>query len=274
MGRALDPKKIKSAQRVLEVLEYFNAERQEGTVMDIARTYGYPQSSTSELLSCLVALGYLHRDLRARTYRPSARVAVLGAWVQPELFRKGSLLPMMDDLANESGATVVLAARIGLGVQYFHTVDPTGATSGLKTGDSVALLHSAPGKTLLATAPIDQVRKLVHRLNAECDEAQRVRADDMLAEIEAVRARGYAIHADGETTMVSVLLPQSNADEQLALCISAPSAAVEADEAHFVQMLRAAVARQLRRATVEDVVAADAVAAQPEPVTTLFRRFG
>ena len=51
MGRALDPKKIKSAQRVLEVLEYFTHDREEATVMDIARAMGYPQSSTSELLS-------------------------------------------------------------------------------------------------------------------------------------------------------------------------------------------------------------------------------
>ena len=116
MARALDPKKVKSAQRVLEILEYFNAERQEGTVMDIARSCGYPQSSTSELLSCLVFLGYLRRDLYARTYKPSARVAVLGAWVQPHLFRKGNLLPLIDELAADSQATVVLASTVGVEV--------------------------------------------------------------------------------------------------------------------------------------------------------------
>ncbi len=274
MGRALDPKKIKSAQRVLEVLEYFNGDRQEGTVMDIARTYGYPQSSTSELLSCLVALGYLHRDLRARTYRPSTRVAVLGAWVQPELFRKGSLLPMMDELASDSGATVVLAARVGLCVQYFHAVDPQGTTSGLKTGDSAALLHSAPGKTLLATSSVDQVRKLIHRLNAESDESLRVRPDEMLAEIESVRARGYAIQLDGDTAMVSVLLPQSSANEQLALCISAPRATVEENESQFVQLLRAAVARQLRRATSGDLAVPAASVVDDKTVTPMFRRVG
>src|SRR3954466_2294641 len=111
MANGPDPKKIKSAQRGLEGLEYFNDERQEASVMDIARSMGYPQSSTSELLSCLVALGYLHRDRYARTYRPSARVALLGAWVQPTFFRHGRLLPMMDELAAESGASVVLATK-------------------------------------------------------------------------------------------------------------------------------------------------------------------
>src|SRR6516225_4571403 len=122
MTRALEPKKIKSAHRALEVLEYFNANRREATVMDIARAMTCPQSSTSELLSCLVALGYLHRDRYARTYRPTARVALLGAWVQPKLFRRGHLLPMLDRLAEETGLTVFLASKVGLTVQYIHVV--------------------------------------------------------------------------------------------------------------------------------------------------------
>ena len=96
MARSLDPKKIKSARRALEVLEYFQGDRTEATVMDIARSMGYPQSSTSELLSCLVALGYLTRNRAARTYKPTARVAVLGARVQPKLFRDGRLLGKTD----------------------------------------------------------------------------------------------------------------------------------------------------------------------------------
>src|SRR5271165_3126987 len=144
MFRSLSPKKIKSAQRVLEVLQYFNADREEATVMDIAREMGYPQSSTSELLGCLVALGYLHRDRFARTYRPTARVALLGAWVQPKLFRRGHLLPMIDRLADETGLTVFLASKVGLTVQFIHVVaarEP--GQPPLSEGASAPLLHSA-----------------------------------------------------------------------------------------------------------------------------------
>ena len=168
MGSSVDPKKIKSAQRVLEVLEFFDDERQEATVMDIARAMGYPQSSTSELLGCLVVLGYLHRDRYARTYRPTARAAVLGAWVQPTLFRHGRLLPMMDQLAAESGAAVVLASKVGVEVQYIHTVTPAGVSAEAWTpGSHGRLLHTAAGRALLSTSDNDLVRKLVHRLNAE-----------------------------------------------------------------------------------------------------------
>jgi DNA-binding IclR family transcriptional regulator len=255
MGHALDPKKIKSAQRVLEVLEYFNADRPEGTVMDIARTYGYPQSSTSELLSCLVALGYLRRDLYARTYKPSARVAVLGAWIQPSLFRKGNLLPLMDELAADAEATVMLTSKVGLDVQVFHVVTPAeGERVDVKVGDSALLLHSAPGKALLTTLGVEHVRKLVHRLNAESPEHLRVRFDELQAELDQVRANGYAVsRIDEERAMVSVMLPQSGAEEPLALTICASPAAVEANLELYVRLLRAAISRRLGLVAVDRI---------------------
>lgn len=246
MARSLDPKRIKSAQRVLELLEYFNSERREGTVMDIARAYGYPQSSTSELLNCLVALGYLRRDLRARTYRPSARVAMLGAWVQPELFRHGAALAVMDELAAEANTTVMLASCVNLAAQVFQVVEPNGATSAWKTGDTFLLMHSAPGKALLSSMRADELKKVVHRLNAESPEEQRVRFEVLNAEIEQVRAKGFAVSksADGYA-MVSVLLPRKSDDEPLALTICAPADRFDARLEQFVQAMRGAVSRHV-----------------------------
>lgn len=246
MGRSLDPKKIKSAQRVLEVLEYFNSERREGTVMDIARTFGYPQSSTSELLGCLVALGYLRRDLRARTYRPSARVAMLGAWVQPDLFRHGAALSLMDELAADVSATVTIASRVGLGAQLFQVVEPSGANSQLKSGESLLLMHSAPGKVLLSCMRADELKKFVHRINAESEEALRVRFEDLSAELEQVRAKGFAVsRSEDGLAMVSVLLPRKADDEPLALSIAVADNRLDANLENFVQALRGAVSRHI-----------------------------
>ncbi len=269
MGRALDPKKIKSAQRVLEVLEYFNGEREEATVMDIARSMGYPQSSTSELLSCLVALGYLHRDRHARTYRPSARVAVIGAWVQPSFFRRGCLLSMMDDLADESGMTVVLATKAGLEVQYIHTVAPHGQEQACwMPGAKGSLLHSTAGRTLISTTETDLVRKMVHRLNAEAPPEQRVSAETLFGDLKQIRDQGYALglHETGGG-MVTVLLPQATPDEQLVLGICGAGAEIAARTEDFVRMLRSAVAKGVGPVAVASPPEAATI---PEPM----RRFG
>jgi DNA-binding IclR family transcriptional regulator len=261
MTRSLDPKKIKSAQRVLEVLEYFNAGRREGTVMDIARTYGYPQSSTSELLSCLVALGYLRRDLSARTYRPSARVAMLGAWVQPDLFRHGAALTLMDELAADMSATVMLTSRVGLGAQVFQVVEPDGdGGSEHKIGDTLLLMHSAPGKALLSSMRSTDLKKLVHRMNAESPEALRVRFEDLNAELDGVRAKGFSISRhDSGVAMVSVLLPRNAEDEPLALTLCTRVDRLDANIEHFVQALRGAVSRHIGIVEVKAPTAAPLV---------------
>jgi DNA-binding IclR family transcriptional regulator len=243
MTKPLDAKKIKSASRVLEVFEFFSARRQQATVMEIAREYGYPQSSTSELLSCLVELGFLHRDRRARTYRPTARVAVLGSWVQPRLFRNGSLLPMMDELSEQSERPVMLAGVIGTAVQVFQAV---GADANLSPGTNIDLLHSAIGKLLLTSCERQYIRKMVHRLNAESRPEDWVRCEDLLLELDRLRSQGYAYappsdHAPG---MCVVLLPQPLNEDPLALAL------VVGDEdeisvQHHVRSLRNAVARHL-----------------------------
>ena len=246
MASGLDPKKIKSAQRVLEVLEYFNDERQEATVMDIARSMGYPQSSTSELLGCLVALGYLHRDRYARTYSPSARVALVGAWVQPAFFRGGRLLPMMDELVKEANAPVVLAARVGLEAQHIHTVSPAGqGRASQPVAPKAPLLHSAAGKALISTMDPERVRKLVHRLNAESDAEMRVSADALIEDLRQIRSQGYAVGHDGVVGMVAILLPQAGPEERLVLGIRGSAAEVEERTEEWVRLLRSAAARRL-----------------------------
>ncbi|MEX1147368.1 MAG: helix-turn-helix domain-containing protein [Sphingomonadales bacterium] len=249
MTKVPGPKKIKSAQRVLEVLEYFNQERHECTVMDIARSYGYPQSSTSELLNCLVALGYLRYDPWTRTYKPAARVAMLGAWIQPAFFRHGTLACLMDELSAELDETVVLFSRVGLAAQSIHGVVPRGGassrTSTWGAGENASLLHSAPGQIILSTQRPDDIRKLIHRLNAESPDHLHVRYQDFIDRLEEVRGRGYAATWSDEedTGMAGVLLPQQEDGELLALMVQARAGRIKARCEQFVQVMRGGIAR-------------------------------
>jgi DNA-binding IclR family transcriptional regulator len=208
---------------------------------------GYPQSSTSELLGCLVALGYLHRDRYARTYSPSARVALVGAWVQPAFFRKGCLLPMMDELVKEAGAPIVLASRVGLEVQHIHTVSPPGQRRGCQpVAARASLLHSPMGKALISTMDSERVRKLVHRLNAESDAELRVSAETLLEDLRQIRSQGYAVGAhDSAGGVVAILLPQASPEERLVLGIRGSLAEVGERTEEWVRLLRAAAARRL-----------------------------
>jgi DNA-binding IclR family transcriptional regulator len=266
MVRSLDPKKIKSAQRALEVLEYFSDARPTATVMDIARSMGYPQSSTSELLNCLVSLGYLRRDRDARTYRPTARVAVIGSSVQPELFRKGRLLSILDHLAEEAGVTVTLSHKVGMAMQYVHVVRSEGDESPMEP--TCGLATSAAGKALLAAFDPLLVRRLVHRINAETEGADRVCATALADDLRASSIRGYAVHTEDGRAGLSMLISQAKDGHALALSIHCPADFFQANSEWLLQMVRGSIARLNNPALARPLV-------EPEVQSTeVLRRYG
>lgn len=232
-----DSRTIKSAHRVLEILEYFDQNHNHVTVMDMARSLSYPQSSTSELLRCLTRLGYLHYNRHRRTYSPTARVALLGSWVKPSLFRGGALLSAIDDLANEFGETVVVSSACNYVVQHVHAVHGKADDAvRVRIGDTISLLHTAQGKLLLSSYSNELVRSAVHRLNAnEIDISRRVRMTEFLQELDHLRKIGWSIsHNDDGTSVVAVLLPPMRGMDRIAVGIVAPTARMQERERDLV----------------------------------------
>lgn len=262
MIKSLDPKKIKSAQRALEVLEYFSVARPTATIMDIARSMGYPQSSTSELINCLVSLGYLDRDRDGRTYRPTARVAVIGSSVQPDLFRNGRLLAILDHLAEEAGVTVTLAHKVGMAMQYIHVVRSSEPGVALET--MTGLATSAAGKAVLTTFDPDLVRKLVHRINAEAAATvPRICATELADDVRTASIQGYAIHVDGNQASLSMLISKGRDAHTLALTIHGGADFFEANRDWLLQMVRGAIARLTNPSMTQPLIEVDADATEP-----------
>ena len=220
---------IKSAHRVLEILEYFDQDRRHATVMDMSRTLNYPQSSTSELLRCMTRLGYLHYNRVRRTYSPTARVALLGAWVKPSLFRGGPVLSAIDEVAKLTDETVALSSCSNYVIQHLHVIH--GGKDGAidaHGGDELPILHSPQGRLLLSTYNNDNVRSAVHRLNAEEEDvARHVRVAELLSEFTQLRDRGWIIEEDRDGVGgVSVLLPHARSMDRLCVSVLAKPAVI------------------------------------------------
>jgi len=235
---ASDSRTIKSAHRVLEILEYFDQDRRHATVMDMSRTLSYPQSSTSELLRCLTRLGYLHYNRFRRTYSPTARVALLGAWVNPSLFRGGPVLSAIDHVARLIGETVVLSTSANYHVQHLHVIHSQNE-NGVEAhvGDTLPVLHSPQGKLILSSYKSEHIRSAVHRLNAEEPDPDRhVRMADIMAELVALRETGWVVsyEADG-TGSVSALLPARRGMDRLVISVLAAADVIRARSAEIVE---------------------------------------
>jgi IclR family transcriptional regulator, KDG regulon repressor len=216
---------VKSAQRVVEVLEYFDWDRRAARVNDICSALSYPQSSTSELLRSLAALGYLYYNRSRRTYSPTARVTLLGAWVEPDLFRAGKAFAAVDRIAERTGETVVISSGgQAYMVYYIHVVQGANdAAIRAHVGQCEPLLHCPQGEVLLASYPDREIRLALHRLNI-FETTRRYQFDPLqkFTEMQALRERGWKIAPTGlgpQEGAVSVLLPRRRGGDRLVLSV-------------------------------------------------------
>lgn len=218
--------KAKIARRVVEVLEFFDDNHPQATVMDIVRRYDRPQSSTSELLSSLVELGLLHKDPYSRSYRPTVRAALLGATTQADMVRDGRLVRFMDRLAAQTGLSVILYGKIGLEAQIVNlrhgTHSPSWVKSNFFGGMKEALSRNAAGWLLLSTLEQDMLDGALRRLNAEAMDADKFNQREMHARVSDAARLNIATGPAGfgsSGNMVATLLPGSAQDDRLAVGI-------------------------------------------------------
>jgi DNA-binding IclR family transcriptional regulator len=203
---------VKSAARVLEVLEFFRQRRQPASLKQIADGLHYPASSATVLLKSLTDLGYLSYDRGAREYFPTLRVASLGDWVSHELFGRGEIFELMQDLHSVSGETVSIALQNDIYIQYIRVIQSIHPLRfHTEEGSQRPLTQSATGWLILSTHSDAMVEKLVRRANiATPDSQQRQPLELMRERVAQARREGLMYAQDiplaGGAT-VAALLP-------------------------------------------------------------------
>lgn len=174
---------VKSAQRVLELLEYFADEQRALTVKEISVGLGYPQSSTSVLLRSLTDSGYFDHDARTGLYSPNLRLTLATAWIEEHMFNEQGLMRLMHRVHDACGHTVMVGKLQGAQVRYLHVLQATRPDRFVaKIGSLRPLPLSARGRMLLTTRTEREVAVLLRRANAlETDPARRVTLEAALA---------------------------------------------------------------------------------------------
>ncbi|PBN43287.1 helix-turn-helix domain-containing protein [Sphingobium sp. D43FB] len=246
----IESNKAKIAKRVIEVLEFFDEDHPQATVMDIVRRFDRPQSSTSELLSSLVDLGLLHKDPCSRSYSPTPRAAMLGAAVQPKLVRDGVLTGLIDRLSAQTGLGVAVFGMVGLKVQVFNwragtRTFRTAGAAGFCGGQQDYLSDSAAGWLMLSTVPQPRRDGMIRRLNAEATPDRKFMPADMSAQVLSCREQGFASGKVGFGSIAdvtAVLLPNMPDSQPLAIgFVYEPSDQIDAES--LLRTLNEAVRR-------------------------------
>lgn len=256
---------VKSAQRVLEVIEFFTEDRPAASVTDISRALSYPQSSTSVLLRCLRQLGYLYYDRFNRTYRLTSRAALLGCWSEQGNYRGGRTIDMLDAIAARTSETVVLStANVDYSVHHLQVRRGNSPRAvAVDPGTAEPLLHNVQGELQLASYPDKHVRLALHRVNAEeANHEKRVNIAEKAAEFQVMREQGWAIGAHAGVngaSAVAVMVPRHRGGDRLVVSVVAADNVIERDGAEFLRIMLEERDRHFASATDDDLPA------QPRP---------
>jgi DNA-binding IclR family transcriptional regulator len=235
---------VKSAQRVIQLLELFDDVRTGLTVADVASKLKMPQSSTSALLQSLHTLGYLAINPEQRTYFPSIRVALLGHWIEPLLVREGPIVQMARRVSAKVGLDSFVAIRNKLHVQIvYRHYDPDLKAPHSLTGSGSFMVLAATGHVLMSDMSERDTTKLVAATNALLPaEAPRVSPRELLAKLERVRRDGFAAgqsqRAHDQLT-VAVRLPSATV-EPMAFGVSVPAHQIGDDPRPWADLLKSA----------------------------------
>lgn len=250
---AADPdsqrKVIKSAARVIQVLEFFDEKKRALSVADIAAEHDWPHSSTSALMASLVTLGYLHYDASHRTYLPTMRVALLGDWVQDDSFKDGQLMRLMQHMTDVTGEVIVLAAQNGLHSQYLRVVEGTHPLRlHLYIGMLRPLFGSGTGRMLLAQMDDATITKLARKSNATVEGDTRIDIATVLAQVARDRAAGSALSVNQVTpggSLLAMAVPMVAGVKPLVLGISGFTERLVANEQAYADAMREGMKRFL-----------------------------
>jgi DNA-binding IclR family transcriptional regulator len=223
---------VKSAGRVMAILEIFDLERRDLTIGEIVLRLGIPQSSASMLMRSLLRQGYVDYDPVTRAFRPSMRVAMLGGWVLGSPEKLGNVLTLMQQLYDATGETILAGAEHGQMVQYVNVIESQEALRfAIRPGLMRPIHLSNLGIVLLAQKPDAEIARIVQQANGRIeDPAYRHAEAEVLEKVRRARADG-CYQAPSMVTpgaaMLGALLRLPDRARPLAIGIGAPRERLE-----------------------------------------------
>ena len=184
------------------MFEFFDDIEREARLGEISQRLQLPLSSLSVLLHSLVKLGYLSHDPERKTFVPTLRIGMLGAWTGGSLAHHGWITRILEDLSEQTGETITVAARNGIYAQYIRVIQSSHALRvHVPTGTYRLLVWSASGTALLSNTEESEIEALVRRTNAENPNMKKwIELEQVLQNIEAFRRQGYFFSQELVTT--------------------------------------------------------------------------
>ncbi len=213
----------------LKLIEFFAERQRPATLADVVRRFGWPRSSTHNLLQTLVNRGYLYEPEPREGFYPSPKWKDLAGRIEEAFPIGGELRATIERIASRTKETVVLGGFSGASVLFLDAIESPNVVRYIAPAGRRAPLHaSATGRALLSLLAPEDRGVLLRKITFEQYTAKSpMSVQAVEREIARSIQRGW-FESDGEYTedLAGVAIPFTEASRPLAMLVAGPAARV------------------------------------------------
>lgn len=239
---------VKQAANVLDLLEFFAERKKAASLAEVSQHFGWPRSSTFNLLSTLVARGFLYEpEARGRFY-PTPRWLTLAQEVAAAEPIPEALLGLLNDLAKKTGETVWIAAPSGQYAVFLEVIESEASVRyTAKVGTRVPLHGTATGQAIMSQLSAAQQASLLRKaVFKRYGAGTPMSVEEVEASIRLSLSRGWFVSSSAFTRdLGGIALPIVFGDRVFALTVAGPWFRVGERLDEFPRIMHDAVALHL-----------------------------
>lgn len=222
---------VKQVAFALQILELFAERKSPATLSEIADHFGWPRSSTFNLIETLSKAGYLHELRHRGGYYPTPRLLKLAEAIVTDGPVSDALKSMVERLAARTGETAILAAPSGGSAVFVEVVESTNPIRYFaQVGQRVPLYATSAGRAILSLfSPKERAAILEKTDYQRFAPGTLMSAAEVEAEIARSRARGWFLNNNGfSPDLLGIAVPLPMPDRHFCLMVAGPAYRLEA----------------------------------------------
>lgn len=219
---------VRVLARGLQILKAFEPKNTWLSNQDIATRTGLPKPTVSRITATLTGLGYLTYSYPRRLYRLAPSVVSLGYFAATNLSLTARIRPMMQALANQEDALVVLAERDHMNMVCSEVCHSEQSVVSLRVhrGSRLMLAHSAVGRAYLGALPESRRTEACKEILQRQPHAQEALRSGIAHAADEIAARAFCVTMESlerGINGVAVALHTPSDPHRYALGCAAPS---------------------------------------------------
>lgn len=248
---------VRQVANMLDLLEFFAQHGKPASLADVSKHFGWPRSSTFNLMSTLSARGYLFEpDGRGRFY-PTPRWLVIAQTISSAEPIPETLSRLAHELSEATGETLCIGTATGMSVVFLEVIQSNARIRyAAEVGQRIPLHATASGQAIISQWSPRQRSMLLRKVVFErYGSGTPMSVEAVEDQIRAGLFRGWFRSASNYSVELGgVSLPVIISERIFSITVAGPLNRVEAHMPDIARTMHAAIGRHLGPRHLSDVV--------------------